>query len=119
MIDDFRSTINIILGELDRRKLEGHEITLGVQSFFIHPGYDPESLHNDIALIKTSQKVAFNDYVKPICLPDDKLTLNIGDEVEIAGWGQTGTCMYTNLLHSYYYYYYCHYYYSCSCSCSS
>ena len=67
--------------------------TITPQAVFVHPDFDSTNKVNDIGLIKLSEKVIFNDYVKPICLPDSNFTVRIDDEVEIAGWGRIATCM--------------------------
>ena len=69
------------------------------QSIYVYPDYNSITLDNDIGLIKLSEKVIFNDYVKPICLPDPNFTVRMDDEVDIAGWGMTPTGMCTNGSH--------------------
>ena len=48
--------------------------------------YNPETNDNDIAIIKLENHAAFNDWVKPICLPDPDS--NYEDKAAVAtGWG--------------------------------
>ena len=35
----------------------------------VHPGFDPNSFVNDVALIRMSNPVQFNQFIKPICMP--------------------------------------------------
>lgn len=59
-----------------------------------HEDYNPQSRHqyNDIALLRLSQKVKYNQYIKPICLPDSPSVKSrdlTGVQMEVAGWGKT------------------------------
>lgn len=65
-----------------------------IENVLIHENYLPQSLnqHNDIALIRLARKVQFNDFVKPICLQQDKsLTITdlLGQTLVVIGFGQT------------------------------
>lgn len=54
-----------------------------------HPSYDPSKskVANDIALINLLQEAAWNDMVKPICLPDADENSFTGTTATVAGWG--------------------------------
>jgi len=39
-----------------------------IKSFTSYPFYEPESLRNDIALIKLSKVVEFTEFIHPACL---------------------------------------------------
>lgn len=54
-----------------------------------HPSYDPSKskVADDIALINLAQEVAWNDLVKPICLPDPDKNSYTGAVATVAGWG--------------------------------
>jgi trypsin len=41
-----------------------------VQAIIIHEEYDDWNLYNDIALVKVSQPIEFNEDIQPICAPD-------------------------------------------------
>ncbi|KAL7023213.1 hypothetical protein ACKWTF_012517 [Chironomus riparius] len=65
-----------------------------IEEVLIHENYLPQSLnqHNDIAVIRLARKVQFNDFVKPICLQQDKsLTITdlLGQTLVVTGFGQT------------------------------
>uniref|UniRef100_A0AB38ZEJ6 Venom S1 protease 4 n=1 Tax=Oncocephalus sp. TaxID=2944721 RepID=A0AB38ZEJ6_9HEMI len=52
-----------------------------------HPDYDKKGeVENDIALLIT-EKIIFNNFVEPICLPDAKMNLE-GQRVKVTGWGK-------------------------------
>lgn len=70
-------------------------IDMAVEETVVHEKYLPLSFnqHNDIALIRMSGKVSFNEFIKPICLePDDSESL-IGHSVIVAGFGRTETAL--------------------------
>lgn len=61
-----------------------------------HPEYAPNSRNqfNDIALIRLSYPVTYNDFVKPICLPMDETLrskTHVDEALEVSGWGKTET----------------------------
>lgn len=61
-----------------------------------HPEYQPTSRNqfNDIALIRLSYPVTYNDFVKPICLPLDnnlRSKTHVAEALEVSGWGKTET----------------------------
>lgn len=67
-----------------------------IEEIIAHESYDPSDGHqqNDIALLRLSQDIKFNDFVKPICLPYTKeLRSNSFNDytMEVAGWGKTET----------------------------
>ncbi|XP_025263601.1 venom protease-like [Camponotus floridanus] len=56
----------------------------------VHPGYNPTSHTNDVAVLKTTREVPFSSILHPICLPVDDFTRNRNVENTypfIAGWG--------------------------------
>ncbi|XP_041479359.1 plasma kallikrein-like isoform X2 [Lytechinus variegatus] len=50
-----------------------------------HPNYDENVRGYDIALVKLAEKVTFNDYAQPVCLPDKRP--DDGQMVYVTGWG--------------------------------
>lgn len=48
-------------------------------------------IHNDIALIRVSERIPFNDKLKPICLPYEVSRPVDGDVFTVCGWGTTMT----------------------------
>jgi len=57
-----------------------------------HASFSSTSLKNDIAIVKLSQKVNFNNRIKPICLPATGFRgtdLTRFGTAEIIGWGST------------------------------
>ncbi|XP_070502813.1 CLIP domain-containing serine protease HP8-like [Chironomus tepperi] len=67
-------------------------IDVDIEKIFSHELYNSQQgSQNDIALIKLKEKVQFNAFVKPICLPvDNKINTDYGSGI-IAGFGKTET----------------------------
>ncbi|XP_063594714.1 trypsin II-P29-like isoform X2 [Penaeus indicus] len=57
-----------------------------VERVVVHPSYSSETLDNDIALMKLSQKVDFATGIKPVCLPSASADFT-GQNATTAGWG--------------------------------
>ena len=55
----------------------------------MHPDYNRDNVHNDIALVKIVSPITFNpdNKVAPACLPTDGATYSPGTMVTVAGWG--------------------------------
>ena len=60
-----------------------------IDSIFKHESFDANTINNDIALIKTKQKIHFTKYVQPVCLPGAKYHYVEGTSAFISGWGNT------------------------------
>lgn len=42
------------------------------KTLLVHPSYRPDTLEYDIGLVELSGAAALNDYVMPICFPDQE-----------------------------------------------
>jgi len=63
--------------------------TIKIKKIIMHSKYDPNSVNNDIALLKLGTKIDFKKFggtVAPICLPES-LRAYTGEKVIVAGWG--------------------------------
>ncbi|XP_027135930.1 mannan-binding lectin serine protease 1 isoform X3 [Larimichthys crocea] len=49
-----------------------------VEEIFLHPDFQPNNYNNDIALLKLTERVEFNELIHPVCLPPPhvKVTFN-------------------------------------------
>lgn len=52
-----------------------------------HPDYRPSSTYNDIGLLKLQQRIVFNRYIRPACLPDASVTVITSSKAIATGWG--------------------------------
>ena len=58
------------------------------KNLYPHPKYNPLTVDNDIALIELDEPVYFNDYLRPICLPDPTDVTPAGTRCYAVGWGR-------------------------------
>ncbi|TRY68083.1 hypothetical protein DNTS_034802, partial [Danionella cerebrum] len=63
--------------------------SLSVEKIIYHANYRPKSLSYDIALMKLSLPLSFNDKVLPICLPSYDEIFKDGQMCLVSGWGAT------------------------------
>uniref|UniRef100_A0A3B3UYN7 Transmembrane protease serine 9-like n=1 Tax=Poecilia latipinna TaxID=48699 RepID=A0A3B3UYN7_9TELE len=56
-----------------------------------HPSFSISTLDNDIALIKLSSAVSFNNYISPVCLAAADSTFYSGVNSWVTGWGNIGS----------------------------
>lgn len=80
-------SFKIRVGEHNRNYREGTEADMDVERILVHERWSMNNLNNDIALIKLRNPIQFNDYVQPVCLPENDVT--IGTKCYITGWGKT------------------------------
>ncbi|MBN3315993.1 TMPS9 protease, partial [Atractosteus spatula] len=64
-------------------------VSRGVQQIIKHPNYDSSTNNNDIALMKLSSSVSFNNYIQPVCLANTSSTFYNGTSCWVTGWGDT------------------------------
>uniref|UniRef100_A0A1B6MBZ3 Peptidase S1 domain-containing protein n=1 Tax=Graphocephala atropunctata TaxID=36148 RepID=A0A1B6MBZ3_9HEMI len=67
------------------------------QDVIVHHQYDPESLFNDISVIRLPENTQFKENIRPICLPFNYVMDKYEDEgesVKAAGWGTTNPYSY-------------------------
>lgn len=60
-----------------------------VVEIIIHPNYNPNTLNNDLALLRLSQPLNFDARVKPIALTSNSALTNPGISALLTGWGLT------------------------------
>nr|XP_021182323.2 phenoloxidase-activating enzyme 1 isoform X1 [Helicoverpa armigera]ATD13324.1 csp8 [Helicoverpa armigera] len=62
-----------------------------VASAYAHPGYidKNKSRRDDIGIVRMAGRARYTYYVQPICLVDNRVRLDTGNDVHVAGWGKT------------------------------
>lgn len=60
-------------GKLRRTQSDENEQSLSVKQVFLHPLYNANTYENDVALVELSRGPVLNDFVMPICLPQEPL----------------------------------------------
>ena len=78
----------VILGAINLFEDESTQVRFNVpeNGLVCHPDFDPNTLHNDIAMIKFPSAVKFNDYISPIALAEGTDDF-VGDTGITSGWG--------------------------------
>nr|XP_027205356.1 trypsin-1-like [Dermatophagoides pteronyssinus] len=70
-----------------------------VSKIIIHPEWNSRRAQNDIALIRLTKPIVFNQRVRPICLPkSNDYEMNGGQSVTVAGYGYTTDNLVINFL---------------------
>jgi len=85
------SYFNIMAGAHDvRASSEPHRVEITSYEGFTHPNWDPQNLENDIALVRLPEKIEFNEYIRPACLPPaaDESNGYVGELTTPVGWGK-------------------------------
>ncbi|KAJ8676186.1 hypothetical protein QAD02_011972 [Eretmocerus hayati] len=62
-------------------------LTIPIQKIIIHPQYEVEAsaAKHDIAILELQEYIQFNNFVKPICLPENDKSTTLAT---VAGWGR-------------------------------
>ncbi|KAM3605143.1 uncharacterized protein V6R79_021365 [Siganus canaliculatus] len=82
------------LGDYERYKFEGDEVTLKVVKAIPHPNFlhTSELVDNDIALLRLETPAPLSNYIVPVCLPGRRLAEQVlhlnGTVTVVTGWGR-------------------------------
>merc|ERR1712223_2016425 len=71
-----------------REDSEPDRVEISSYNGWTHPQWDSNDLSNDLALIRLPEKITFNDYITPACLPKAGQTADPGMVVTPIGWGR-------------------------------
>lgn len=52
----------------------------------MHPQYNPNTITNDVALLRLESPIQFTDKIRPVCLPNKNHNFDNKDAI-VAGWG--------------------------------
>ena len=79
--------MRILLGKTDLDQGETSAQTHRIDRVFEHPDFNVDRFENDVAILRTADKIYFNAYVIPICLPEI-----VEENIEpvygfVSGWG--------------------------------
>lgn len=67
---DTPQKIDLTLGDWDLKATnDGPHLKVNVASVKVHPSYSRATLQNDVAVLKLTSKIVYQDNIKPICLP--------------------------------------------------
>ena len=76
---------NVIFGDIHRNGSSEYREERDIANVISHPDRD------DLSLIKFSEPIDFNDYVRPICLATDANEIGSYNRCKILGWGKSGS----------------------------
>ena len=95
-INDKFKLNKVRLGHADLNKTKEYEI----MSVTLHPDYEMKKgiPQNDLALLKLTEDVVFDNSIKPICLPEKSDDSWQNETADVAGWGFTENLTLSNLL---------------------
>ncbi|KAH0821080.1 hypothetical protein GEV33_001712 [Tenebrio molitor] len=78
----------ITLGSATLKDDDPNRITVATSEYFLHPDYNPDTLENDLGLIKLRMPVTFTDYIRPIA-PLAMHELPAKPNLRVIGWGES------------------------------
>jgi len=87
----YKSDLNkfiVIVGDHDLSKWEKTQQHLHIKTAVKHPQFNWWTKNNDIAIIKTREKIVFNKYVQPACTARKSNFYKPGTKVLVTGWGK-------------------------------
>lgn len=77
----------IVAGEYDDSVSTSSERqTKQIAQIIRHTGFTPD-FNNDITLLELKNDLEYNEYVQPICLPQDTSDLYVDVNAFVSGWG--------------------------------
>merc|ERR1711874_278563 len=71
-----------------RASSEPRRVEITSYNGWTHPGWNHNTLENDIALIELPSPMSFNEYIKPSCMPMAGDTADVNEMVTCTGWGK-------------------------------
>ncbi|XP_012714114.2 coagulation factor X [Fundulus heteroclitus] len=81
------------LGEHNTTQNTNREVTHQVQTIVAHSKYNPQSYHNDIALVQLASPISFTKYIVPACIPEPHFAENVlmrQPDGLVSGFGRLG-----------------------------
>ncbi|PSN52969.1 hypothetical protein C0J52_03624, partial [Blattella germanica] len=96
-----RKTLYVRIGEHNLNEEEGTEVELRVKQTVTHPGYNADTVDNDLALLRLPYEVRLDRYRGLACLPQQGQKLPTHQHCTIIGWGKkrSSDALGTNILH--------------------
>uniref|UniRef100_A0A3B5MQL8 chymotrypsin n=1 Tax=Xiphophorus couchianus TaxID=32473 RepID=A0A3B5MQL8_9TELE len=81
----------VYLGRQSQEGSNPNEQRRTAVQIIVHPDYNSPVSNDDIALIKLSLAVPFNNYISPVCLAAASSTFYSGVDSWVTGWGNIGS----------------------------
>ncbi|KAK4328854.1 hypothetical protein Pmani_000745 [Petrolisthes manimaculis] len=84
-----RSRLYVRMAEHDLREYDPRQLEMRVSETIPHPGYDRETIINDLALLKLPRAVTYTRRVSAACLPSSEdEVVSIDKKCVVSGWGK-------------------------------
>ncbi|XP_021234149.1 serine protease 57 [Numida meleagris] len=80
-------SFRVVLGAHSLEQPEESQQVFGVEESIAHPLYDPQTVDNDIRLLRLNHSATLNTFVKRIRLPRPRIDLKPGTLCSVVGWG--------------------------------
>lgn len=77
------------IGKHHLNRIDQTEVTHAVEKIIPHENYNENTVANDIAIVLLKERINYNSFVSPICLPKGDQAAQVGMHCIAAGWGQT------------------------------
>ena len=77
----------VLVGEHDIKTDNGWEQVYGIKELLLHPQYEHNGFNYDLALLRLNSTANLNNRVQTACLAGGNLTVPVGTECFITGWG--------------------------------
>ncbi|XP_063423148.1 suppressor of tumorigenicity 14 protein homolog [Mytilus trossulus] len=84
--DRFEDLWTVYAGKHHENKTDPHEQVRNISKILIHDQYDMDEIDTDVTLLKLDAPLQFNDYIKPVCLPQHDAP--DGQMCIVTGWGE-------------------------------
>nr|ATO74509.1 collagenolytic serine protease [Eriocheir sinensis] len=78
--------VEVVMGAHYIRQNEDTQVSMTSTDFMVHEQWDPNTLNNDISVIRLPSPVTFNENIQAVALPSTDV--NVGDIVTPSGWGK-------------------------------
>ncbi|XP_031617181.1 serine protease persephone-like [Contarinia nasturtii] len=86
-----RPPVLVRLGKIDLtdESPSNYRTNYYIQNFTRHPNYSMNMEKNDIALLRLTKKISFNNNIRPACLHTDMGDIDNRTKLTVTGWGIT------------------------------
>uniref|UniRef100_A0A3B3DV77 Peptidase S1 domain-containing protein n=1 Tax=Oryzias melastigma TaxID=30732 RepID=A0A3B3DV77_ORYME len=78
----------LYFGKETQAASSSNEVSRSITKIIVHPNYNNTLFNNDIALMKLSNTVPFNNYIRPVCLASSSSLFYTSTSCWITGWGK-------------------------------
>jgi len=84
---DGASYFDVMAGAHNIRDDENDRVEITSYNGWTHPGWNPQIIENDLALIELPEPVPMNNIISTSCLPNKGEVIEVGSLTTVTGWG--------------------------------